>query len=46
MTSKNVSETAHDQYLRLFNELFLKDAPFDPEEMRRKGEDLDFFGKR
>jgi len=45
MTRKNVSETAHDEYIQYTNELLRQDNPLAPDDVTRRGEDLEHFGK-
>src|SRR5277367_1936124 len=45
MTRKNVSETAHDEYIQHTNELLCQDNPLAPDDVTRRGEDIKLFGK-
>lgn len=45
MTRKNVSETAHDEYIQHSNDLLRKNNPLAQDDGIRRGEDLEFFGK-
>lgn len=50
MTMKNMTETAHDEYIKSINELLREENPFDEDHnhssdidsSKRRGEDLDF----
>ena len=52
MTTKNVTKTAHDEYIKQTNELLRGENPLDPDHnhssdtdgFERRGEDLDFLG--
>jgi len=46
MIRKNVSETAHDEYVQHTNELLRQDNSLAPGDVARRGEDLEFIGKR
>ena len=46
MIGKNVSEMAHDKYIQHINELLRKDNPSVTDYVVRRGEDVDFIGKR
>ena len=45
MIRKNVSETAHDEYVQHTNELLRQDNSLAPGDVARRGEDLEFIGK-
>ena len=52
MTTKNVTKTAHDEYIKRTNELLRGENPLDADHnhssdtdgLERRGEDLDFLG--
>lgn len=45
MARKNVSETAHDEYIQHTNELLHQNNPPARDDVTRRGEDLEVFGK-
>ena len=45
MTSKNVSETAHDEYIKRTNDILRQYNPPAQDDVSRRGENLELLGK-